>query len=507
MGERFAASLLDSYVPPSTILNDARPYDLDSISNKNHASAPSYGAVFYDGHVDPIRLAKLHILGESIELIPDLEERAHAMAASLDGVYRERITDEVYTKLFGAVRKIAYGIGLRHPSRRLRELFMEGEADDVAQNVVVNIFNRIHQYDPRFRFSTWIYSITRNAIMDLAKNDRRKESTHRFSELETEAITELDKHQYNHDPHSDDPSVQIVEQERIEGIIREVKSLPHQYRKAIALSTLDASIADIARRLGVPVNTIENRLARARKKLRLDAGGISDGFKSSTEHFEELAELLEREIPYEVRLMDIPEIDVRSIPVKTPSNTPFGLSETEQQVLYLAMCGYANSYINRALGIPSDEAGKHLSAIREKMGLNGRTATYVDPVTKPLIIGRKVFPNITGPTVRVTQDALPTREQLGILHDLSGGLSHSAIASRHRISLEKVGEEERNFYRMFDIELSGSGSRNGREAKMQLVWAYDQMESEARDELISGHTNRWGVKGLVELFSHHTRVA
>ena len=60
---------------------------------------------------------------------------------------------------------------------------------------------------------------------------------------------------------------------------------------------------------------------------------------------------------------------------------------------------------------------------------------------------------------------------------------------------------------MFSIELRGSGSMNGRDAKMQLVWAYDQMESEARDEFISRRPNRWGVKGLVELFFTPIRVS
>jgi RNA polymerase sigma-70 factor (ECF subfamily) len=49
-----------------------------------------------------------------------------------------------------------------------------GDAEDVAQEALVRAFERLDQFDPRYRFSTWLYTIAIRMAHDHARSRRRR---------------------------------------------------------------------------------------------------------------------------------------------------------------------------------------------------------------------------------------------------------------------------------------------------------------------------------------------
>lgn len=49
-----------------------------------------------------------------------------------------------------------------------------GDAEDVAQEALVRAFGRLDQFDPRYRFSTWLYTIAIRLAHDHARRRRRR---------------------------------------------------------------------------------------------------------------------------------------------------------------------------------------------------------------------------------------------------------------------------------------------------------------------------------------------
>lgn len=136
------------------------------------------------------------------------------------------------------------------------------EAQEAAQEALLKALQNMDRFDPRYKFSTWIYRITRNHCID---RTRRKRPT---SEL-NEGITA--------DPGFADPDgagfrspeESAIRTEQGELLQRALATLGGKYREIIVLYHFSGlSYADIAETLQLPMGTVMNRLFRARNKLR-----------------------------------------------------------------------------------------------------------------------------------------------------------------------------------------------------------------------------------------------
>lgn len=65
----------------------------------------------------------------------------------------------------------------------LRRVGRGADAEDLAQEAFVRAWRRIDRYDPRWRFSTWLFTIASR----LASNHRRREGARRWVERESVA--------------------------------------------------------------------------------------------------------------------------------------------------------------------------------------------------------------------------------------------------------------------------------------------------------------------------------
>ncbi len=136
------------------------------------------------------------------------------------------------------------------------------EAQELAQEALLRALKNMDRFDPRYRFSSWIYRICRNLCIDRGR--RRRPST----EL-NEAITPDPGHADPDGGGFRSPEEGAMRSEQSALLQRSLEGLGEKYREIIILYHFSGmSYADIAETLDIPQGTVMNRLFRARNKLR-----------------------------------------------------------------------------------------------------------------------------------------------------------------------------------------------------------------------------------------------
>ena len=158
---------------------------------------------------------------------------------------------------------------LRHAERLfhylLRSLQNEAEANDLAQEAFVKVYQHRLSFDSKSKFVTWLYSIASNLVRDryrwrvrhpqvsLDVADGPTGQSFRDSLPDAEPL----------------PSETLQLLERAEAVKLAVASLPEELREALLLSEYeDYSHAQIGEILGCTSKSVEMRIHRARGVLR-----------------------------------------------------------------------------------------------------------------------------------------------------------------------------------------------------------------------------------------------
>ncbi len=132
-------------------------------------------------------------------------------------------------------------------------------AEDATQEVFVKVFRSLSTFDGASAFSTWLFRVTRNVCLDLARSGKRRPIPVDPVTLEPGAQADF--------------ADAVTDAAVIEQAIR---ALPPEERDALGAVTLfGLSYDQAAEALGTPVGTIKSRVFRARRALAamLDVGG------------------------------------------------------------------------------------------------------------------------------------------------------------------------------------------------------------------------------------------
>lgn len=141
---------------------------------------------------------------------------------------------------------------------------------DLAQDVFLKVYLSLSSFDPRYRFTTWLYRIASNCAIDhLRKKQPQTCSIHPDPQEER---GESDRPIPGSDPGPDDMLRYRELQRRIETA---VAALPSEYRQLILLRHRQHCRYDeIARITSLPIGTVKNRIFRAREMLRAELGDL-----------------------------------------------------------------------------------------------------------------------------------------------------------------------------------------------------------------------------------------
>jgi len=134
------------------------------------------------------------------------------------------------------------------------------DAEDVAQDVFIRVFQGLPRFRGEARFTTWLYQVTINAARSHHSSvaGRREVASGTRDDEETAPAAE---------PAAEDPFARRLVDRQI--IDRALASLPPDWREAVTLRDVEGlSYREIADVTGVPIGTVESRIFRARQQLR-----------------------------------------------------------------------------------------------------------------------------------------------------------------------------------------------------------------------------------------------
>ena len=136
----------------------------------------------------------------------------------------------------------------------------EHETEDVMQQVYVNAFTHLSQFNGAARFSTWL---TRIAVNEALARVRRQGRYDSFDEPRSKAEPFATHHP------ADDPERQAFAQE-LRGLLeRAIDSLPNGMREVFVLREVEGlSTLEVAECLDVSEDVVKTRLSRGRALLR-----------------------------------------------------------------------------------------------------------------------------------------------------------------------------------------------------------------------------------------------
>ena len=141
-------------------------------------------------------------------------------------------------------------------------------AEDLAQEAFIRAFNALESYDPKYKFSSWIFKIANNLTIDhLRKKKLDTVSIHGSPHASTEE--ERSRSRVVLEAGEENPE-EYVEHKELGGQIEEaISRLRPEYRTAVLLRHVEGyAYDDIAEIMEVPLGTVKTYLHRARKELK-----------------------------------------------------------------------------------------------------------------------------------------------------------------------------------------------------------------------------------------------
>lgn len=140
------------------------------------------------------------------------------------------------------------------------------EAEDLAQNVFIRVYQSAGRYQVSAKFSTWIFTIARR----LCLNEIRRRGRHPAESLESSQVEndDLPARQFE-DIKSVTPPEAFLQSELVQKVEEALAQLPEKQRLAIALCRQDElSYEEIAEVLGCSVPATKSLIHRGRETLK-----------------------------------------------------------------------------------------------------------------------------------------------------------------------------------------------------------------------------------------------
>jgi len=165
----------------------------------------------------------------------------------------------IFSRLIDKYKNMVYDLAYRM-SRNSQE------AEDISQEAFLRAYQSLVRFNPKYKFSTWLYQVTLNII-----RDRSKKKTIKQTSLDAPIPTTSNNTEYFHQAvdSKHNPEEILAQQEMAHNIQQAILSLPLKYREVTVLRHVkNLSYVEIAFILKIPTGTVKIRLYRAREQLR-----------------------------------------------------------------------------------------------------------------------------------------------------------------------------------------------------------------------------------------------
>ncbi len=162
----------------------------------------------------------------------------------------------------------AFSMLIERHQRRVYSILMRlvrsaSDAEELTQEVFCRTYFALPDYNPEYRFSSWISRIASNLGIDHIRRTSRVTSLDDDSSGQALGETLWDPHR------SSRPDRSFEEDETFRTLWRAVAALPPEFREVVLMRHAEEmSYREIAIATGLSMGTVKSRLARARQRLQ-----------------------------------------------------------------------------------------------------------------------------------------------------------------------------------------------------------------------------------------------
>jgi RNA polymerase sigma factor (sigma-70 family) len=158
-----------------------------------------------------------------------------------------RGNEEAFRGLMERNRRLVTGVAWRYGTRA-------AEVEDVVSEVFIKMYQNLHRYRPDHAFSTWLYRLAANHVIDHGRRARREQGRVEMPEQIADPSQQTER--------------SLEEQERSLLVRNGLEELEDTYRGPLFLVYIEGlKVREAAQTLGLPVGTVKTRLMRGRKAL------------------------------------------------------------------------------------------------------------------------------------------------------------------------------------------------------------------------------------------------
>lgn len=142
---------------------------------------------------------------------------------------------------------------------QLKRIQNENDAEDITIQTFSKAFDRIETFNDNYKFKTWLITISKNIHIDLMRMKKNSIS---------EIVSNDDKSIYQILDESPSPEDEIITEQHLAKLLRDIKKLKPHYQEVINLRYFqELSYKEISFQLKEPMNNIKVKLLRAKKLL------------------------------------------------------------------------------------------------------------------------------------------------------------------------------------------------------------------------------------------------
>nr|WP_198999612.1 sigma-70 family RNA polymerase sigma factor [Flavobacterium sp. ASV13] len=139
----------------------------------------------------------------------------------------------------------------------LKMLKNREEAEEVAQDTFIKIFNSLSKFKGDSKFSTWIYKIAYNTCLDRLKKNKKEEQNISIDEFSSHLIKTMDN-----------ALSALEDKERKQTIQNCLNLLPSEENFLLTLFYFeDQNLEEIGKIMNINANNVKVKLFRSRQKL------------------------------------------------------------------------------------------------------------------------------------------------------------------------------------------------------------------------------------------------
>ncbi|MDO6760082.1 RNA polymerase sigma factor [Tamlana sp. 2_MG-2023] len=140
------------------------------------------------------------------------------------------------------------------------------DAEDVAQDVFIEIFKSIHKFKGDSKLSTWIYRIATNKCLEFI---RKRNTKKRFAFMQSILGHDMPLDRSNYFTELNHPGIILENKEQSETLFRAVNKLSEDQKVVFTLHKIDGkSYQEISEIVDKSLSSVESLMFRAKKSLQ-----------------------------------------------------------------------------------------------------------------------------------------------------------------------------------------------------------------------------------------------